>query len=152
MDEIRLEELNIRCSRCGGLVPFWGDSCLSCGQVAHPPHRLRIMGGIYLVIGLGLSGAIIYLMVLIAGIIRHSSDAHATTRFNGTPAQVVMIFGVLTFPLLVGFTLIVTGVWQLRYGRRNLKLVRLAFIWLYVLIGASLLPFGADLLRFLTHR
>jgi len=152
MHQIRLEELNTQCSRCGGLVPYWGDSCTVCGHVAHPPHRLRIMGGLYLVLGLGLSGAIIYLMVVLAGIIRHSSDPHATVRFNGTPLQVVMIYGILTFPLLVGFTLLVTGLWQLWYGRRNLKLVRLAFIWFYVLIGGAVLIQGAELLRFLTSR
>lgn len=152
MHRIQLETLNTQCKRCGGLVPYWGDSCQRCGQVAHPPHRLRIMGGLYLVLGLGLSGVMVYLMVLIAGIIRHSGDPHATVRYTGNPLQVVMIFGIMSVPLLVGVTLIVTGIWQLRYGRRNLKLVSLAFVWFYLLIGAAVIIRGGELIRYLMHR
>jgi hypothetical protein len=110
------------------------------------------MGAIYLVLGLALSGGILYLMMVIANIMRHSGDPHATTRFNGTPLQAVMVFGVLSFPLLVGITSILMGVSQLRQGRRNPKLVRVAMLWYLVLAASALLIQFGDLLRFVTGR
>lgn len=141
--EPSLEDLNTNCKSCGGLVPFWGDSCLRCGLQAHPPWRLRVRGGIYLVLGLGLCGGIGYLMVVIANIMQHSGDPHATVRFNDTPAQAMGIFAVLWVVMLVGLTVLVTGVWQIRYGRRNLKLVRIAMSW-YVLIWVAYLVSRLD--------
>jgi hypothetical protein len=96
------------------------------------------MGGIYLVLGLALCGGIGYLMVVIAGIMQHSGDPHATTRFNGTPAQAVGVFAVLWVVMLIGFTVLVSGIWQIRYGRRNVKLVRITLFWYLFITVASL--------------
>jgi hypothetical protein len=152
MPDIQLDQLNATCDRCGGVVPYWGDSCSRCGKVVHPPHRLRIMGGIYLLVGAGLSGVMVYIIYVLAYIMRHSRDPGAKVHFNGNALQAVMVFAILSVPLLVGVTLVLTGLWQLRYGRRNLKLVKVTFVWFYLLIGASLLIQGANLVKFLLPR
>ncbi|MGV3724523.1 MAG: hypothetical protein ACO1SX_26815 [Actinomycetota bacterium] len=149
--EPRLSDLNSRCKICGGLVPYWWDSCMKCGTLAHPPWRLRMWGGVYLVIGLLLCVSMGYLMVLIGDIIRHSGDPTAATRFNGTPAQAMGIFAVLWGVMLVGLTGVVMGLWQIRYGRRNLKLVKIAMGWyilLWVVYLASQLEHLWRLVRF----
>jgi hypothetical protein len=138
MYQFRFHRLNLHCKYCGGKVPHWGDSCTVCGRVAHPPHRLRIWGAVHLISGLAISGAMGYLMVVIGQIIRHSQDPRATIRFSGGPLEIVILYGVLSLPLLVGFTLIAAGLWQLRYGRRHPNRVRVAFIWYFLLLGGAL--------------
>lgn len=152
MPTIQLNQLNATCDRCGGVVPYWGDSCSRCGKVAHPPQRLRIMGGIYLLVGSGLSAVMIYIIYVLAYVMQHSKDPGVKWRFSGTPLDMVWIFAVLSVPLLVGVTLVLTGLWQLRYGRRNLQLVKVTFVWFYVLLGGALLAQGANLLKFLAPR
>lgn len=120
--------------------------------MAHPPHRLRILGGIYLLVESGLSAAMVYIIYALAYVMRLSGDPGVKGRFNGTALQAVMVFGIFSFPLLVGFTVVLMGRWQLRYGWRNLKPAKVAFVWFYVLIGASLLIQGANLLMFISPR
>lgn len=86
----------------------------------------------------------IYLMVLIAGIIRHSTDPNATTRFEGDEFMAVMTFGILGFVLLFGITGVVSGIWQIKYGRRNQKLMRVILFLgvVFIVIGALVEIFG----------
>jgi hypothetical protein len=142
-----LRQLNKACDRCGGVVPYWSDCCDRCGRVVDPPGRLRMWGTVYLLLGLGICGGIGWLMFVLAGIMSRSGDPNASQRFTGTIYHAIAIFGVLWIVMLVGFTLIWGGVSQIRHGRRNRKVVRLAFFW-YLLISLTSFAFQAhDLLR-----
>jgi hypothetical protein len=131
------------CGRCSFGVPIWSDTCPRCGLILHSAKRLRVAGALYLAIGLLLSAAAAYLIVLIAGISR-SGDPQAKTRFSGGGWEATLIFGALSFVLLLGVIGILMGVWQIRHGRRNPKLVRIVIV-LYLIFWA-----GAMLIRSLT--
>ncbi len=91
------------------------------------------------VLGFLLTGGMAYLMMLIAAIIRHSADPKATTRFNGGPVAASGIFALLGLVLMFGIISIVMGSGMLRYGWRNAKLKRIAWIFaiLFWLVGVS---------------
>jgi hypothetical protein len=133
-------------------VPFWSDSCSRCGSVEHPPQRLRWAGVLYLILGVVITGAIGYLMVVLGTIIRHSGDPGATVRFNGGPLMVLFVYAVLSFPMVVGLTVTAMGISQIRTGRRNLKLVRVAMVLYLVLVVVGLGIQLSDLASSVTHR
>lgn len=127
------------CGACGAGTPVWSDVCVHCGVVLHPPERLRAAGVLYLVLGGLLAGGAAYLMVLVARIVARSDDPDATTRFDGSAWQLALVFGALGFPLLLGVTGILMGVWQVRHGRRNLALVRVVMVFYVVFWVGSIL-------------
>ena len=100
---------------------------------------MRAAGFLYLGLGLLLAGAGAYLIVLIAGIIRRSGDPGATTRFTGGGWEAALIFGALGFVLLLGVTGILMGLWQIRHGRRNPKLVRVVIVFYVIFWAAAVL-------------
>lgn len=128
-----------RCGSCGSATPVWSDVCERCGQVLHSPGRLRGAGVLYLVLGSLLAGGAACLIVLIAVIVARSDDPVATMRFSGSGWELALAFGALGFVLLLGVVGILMGVWQVRHGRRNLRLVRVVMV-LYVIfwVGAML--------------
>ena len=127
------------CGACGGSVPMWSDVCAQCGLVLHSARRLRAAGVLYLVLGLVLSSGVTYLMLLLGGIMRTSDDPTSTIRFSGGTSGAVLVFGILSFVLLIGVIAILMGAWQIRYGRRNLKLVRVVIvIFVIFFVGAML--------------
>lgn len=129
-----------KCGRCDSDTPVWSDVCRQCGMVLHSARRLRSAGVLYLVLGLLLSGAASYLMIMITGIILSSDDPQSTTRFSGGAWGMVLVFGALGFVLLLGVIGILMGVGQIRHGRRNLRLVRVVIIlYLIFMAGAALI-------------
>jgi MFS family permease len=125
---MRILLLRRPCGGCGSAAPVWSDVCLRCGRVLHPPERLRAAGVLYLGLGVLLTGAAAYLIALVAGIVARSDDPEATWRFTGDAGALALVFGALGFVLVVGVTGLLMGLWQIRHGRRNLALVRLAML------------------------
>lgn len=141
---MRLLLVRQECGACGGSAPVWSDACTRCGLVLHSTRSLRAAGVLYLVLGLPLSVAMSYVMVLLAGIIRHSDDPQSTIRFSGGTWGAVLAFGGLSLGLLIGVIATLMGVWQIRHGRRNPKLVRVLIV-IYIIFWT-----GGMLLRLFT--
>ena len=137
---MRILLMRQECGACGGSTPVWSDVCAQCGLVLHSGRRLRVAGVVYLVLGLFLSTAATYVMLMLTGIIPNSDDPKSTIRFSGGAWGAALVFGAVSFVLLVGVTASLMGAWQIRYGRRNLKLVRVVIVlYLIFWIGAMLL-------------
>lgn len=131
-----------RCGSCGSGTPVWSDVCASCGVVLHSPRRLRQAGVLYLFLGMLLTAPAVYLILLVARIMARSDDPEATTRFNGGPADIALVFGSLGFVLLLGMVGIAMGAWQVVHGRRNPRLVRVVMVFFVVFwIGAMLISY-----------
>jgi hypothetical protein len=93
-------------------------------ETAARRRRIRILGGLILLIGLLLSGGMIYLIVWSATTIMHTDDPGASSRFSGTAGDALVIFAIFSLVLIFGVGCCVTGIWQLVYGKRNRTLTR----------------------------
>lgn len=127
------------CPQCRTQARSWMDWCPDCGHRLSRPSRIKALGWMLMVIGAGLSAGMAYLLVLIGGIIRHSGDAGATTRFAGTPRDALMIYAVLGLVLAFGVVALVAGAWQARYGTRNPRLVKAVLVFAAVFLGLGAL-------------
>jgi MFS family permease len=118
---------------------MWSDVCQQCGMVLYSARCLRAAGVLYLVMGLLLSGAASYLMALIASLIHSTDDPDKAARLAKSTWVVALAFGALSFVLLLGVTGILMGVWQIRHGRRNPRLVRVAIFLYLIFMGGVVL-------------
>lgn len=132
------------CPQCSTQAKSWLDWCPDCGTRLSRPSRIRALGWVLMVIGTGLTAGMVYLIVVIAGIMRASGDPDATTRFTGTPSQALMVFGILGLVLVFGLVSVTAGAWQVRHGTRNPRLVKVVLGFAAVFFG-----FGA-LVRYFT--
>jgi hypothetical protein len=126
------------CPQCQTQARSWVDWCPDCGVRLSSPSRIRALGWVLIVIGTGLVAGMAYLLVVIADIIRGSSDPGATSRFAGTPRDALMIYAILGLVLAFGAVSVVSGAWHVRYGTRNPRLVKvvLGFAAVFFGIGA----------------
>ncbi len=129
--------LRRKCSQCNQLTHSWANNCVHCNHPFQAPARIRSLGWVLLSFGILLSAGMVYLIVLIAGIIRHSNDPDAATRFAGDEFVAAMVFGVLGMVLMFGITSTVSGAWQIKHGTRNPKLARLMLV-----LGAIMILIG----------
>ncbi len=130
------------CPNCGQSVPARWDVCQSCGKRVVSHTAIRVWGMVYFILGAGISATMIYLGIYIGNIMAHSSDPGSKIRFNGTPTMAVGIFALFGVICLFGFTMIITGLWQIIKGARNTKLVRVAVAW-YLIFFVVILGFQA---------
>lgn len=128
------------CGACGGGTPVWSDVCARCGLVLQSAKALRAAGVLYLVLGLFLSTVAAYVMLMLGGVVSPLDDTQSNFRFSGGTWGAVFVFGCISFVLLIGVTVTLMGAWQIRYGRRNPKLVRVAIVfYLIFVVGGTLL-------------
>lgn len=127
------------CSQCQFQAQSWVDNCPRCGLLLSRPSRVRALGWAMMVLGAGLVVGMAYLIVAIARIIAQSDDPDATSRFAGTPAQALMVYGILGLVLVFGVVSVVAGAWQVRYGTRNPRLVKLVLGLAAVFMGIGVL-------------
>ncbi len=123
------------CGRCGSGVTVWSDLCGGCGHVLHAPERLRAAGALYLALGLLLTSAAGHLL---AAVTRAVIRPDGSLRFSGGAWGLVLAYGSLGFVLTLGVTGLLMGAWQLAYGRRNLKMVRVVTVIYIIFMAAAL--------------
>lgn len=137
MPVLNLRAMVHACPRCNVQAQSWVDFCPACGARISHPGRIRALGWVLLVTGTLLSGGMAYLLVLINGIIRHSDDPGATTRFTGTAADAAFAYGVMGLVLVFGVVAVTAGVWQVRHGTRNPRLVKVVLALAALFIAAG---------------
>lgn len=121
------------CLKCGYDAETAAVNCPQCHRRLRTTTETRIaglfqtFGGVLL---LGLMGFIAYWML---GIVREGAKT-GHSRFTGTQEQLMIIFGIIGVVILFGFVSVITGAWQLIFGRRNK-----VFTWLAALFGIVLL-------------
>lgn len=135
---LRLTAFVHNCPQCARPVNSWLDYCPECSVRISSPGRIRALGWMLLVVGTGLSAGVAYLLVVIHRIIQGSADPDATTRFTGTAAQALMVYALLTVVLLFGIVAVASGAWQVRYGVRNPRLVKIVLGFAAVFIGIGM--------------
>lgn len=99
------------------------------------PKQIRRRGWILVALGSFLTLFMGWIAVMVIGIMIHSDDPDAKTHFTGGVGMKAFTLGV--FGVVVGFGLlsILTGAWQIRYGKQNPHFVNW-MMWLAIAFGA----------------
>jgi uncharacterized membrane protein YphA (DoxX/SURF4 family) len=133
-------ELRI-CYKCDHETREGGDRCPRCGNKrVLTPKAIRVLGGVLLGIGLFLVAFMGTITVVVAGIVAHSNDPNATSRFEGGTKELAIIFGLFALVIAFGATSAVAGAVQLARGRRSKTMVRVILgIFVALVVVAELI-------------
>ena len=118
----------LSCPKCSFETSEALPRCPSCDSRMQSAKKVRILGGLLLIIGTFLVLFMSILGIYLGSIISNSNDPGATTRFTGEPQDVIFI--VVIFGLVISFGLasIVGGIWQIIYGKPNRKIIVVVFV------------------------
>lgn len=123
------------CYKCDFETEAALTNCPRCRHALRKPSYIRVMGAILLVIGLFLVALMGTIAYFVADIIAHTDDPGATTRFDGGPKEIAIIFGIFGLVIAFGAACMAGGLWQVVRGRRNKK-ITMAVLVIAVLLGA----------------
>jgi len=120
------------CFGCGLLTAEPADKCPRCGRPLLTTKRVRVLGWVQFAMGLflvGLMGAITYNvapMMLQPGV-----ETAGGSRFTGTAGQALVILGLFGLVIIFGLTSMVSGLYQVKTGRRN----KMIFVFMLAVFG-----------------
>lgn len=124
------------CFKCRYEAETAETKCPRCRRRLRTKTEVRVLGGVLVVLGAILVVAMALIIVFMVGAMSQSGKTTGA-RFTGTAADGLAIFAILGSVMLFGFTSIITGLWQLIFGRRNMVLV-----WLVLGLGVALMIGG----------
>jgi MFS family permease len=106
------------CYKCSYETHEVVKQCPQCGQRLRTAREVRVLGWIQLLLGLFLVGMMGTISFYVAPILLQAG-LPGGDRFTGTPQQALMILGLFSLVIMFGLTSIVSGLWQIKTGRRN---------------------------------
>ena len=118
----------LSCPKCSFETSEAIPKCPSCGSRLQSAKKVRILGGLLLVIGTSLVVFMSILGVYLGSIISNSDDPGATTRFTGGPQDVMFIVAIFGLVIAFGLASIAGGIWQIIYGKPNRKVIVGVFV------------------------
>jgi hypothetical protein len=125
------------CWKCGFQTHRFASRCERCGATMQTKRWARRAGWLLVVIGLGLSLGMSWLLAMMLPMLLHPGDEINGSRFTGSPGMasfvILILGGVLAFGLLsLGY-----GVFQVVTGRRSWPVVRamLAIVGAFYLLA-----------------
>ena len=118
----------LSCPKCSFETSESVSKCPSCGSRLQSAKKVRILGGLLLVIGTILVLFMTGLGIYLGSIISNSNDDGATTRFSGGPQDVMFIVAIFGLVISFGLASIAGGIWQIIYGKPNRKVLVVAFV------------------------
>ncbi len=123
------------CYSCGLVTNEVVTQCPKCGRRLRTARQVRRLGWMQLAIGMFLVGLMGTITYNLAPLLLPTSVAPATggARFTGTPEQAQMILGLFAMVIVFGLGSIVSGLWQIKTGRRN-KWLFIVMVGLFVVL------------------
>lgn len=118
----------LSCSKCSFETIEELPRCPSCGSRLQSAKKVRILGGLLLVIGTFLVVFMSILGIYLGSIISNSSDPGATTKFSGGPQDVMFIVVIFGLVICFGLASMSGGIWQIIYGKPNRKIIVGVFV------------------------
>jgi MFS family permease len=127
------------CFSCGHVTNEVVTQCPKCGKRLRTARQVRRLGWMQLAIGMFLVGLMGTITYNVAPLLLPPPVAPAAggARFTGTPEQAQMILGLFAMVIVFGLGSIVSGLWQIKTGRRNKWLFIIMVVLFVVLIFFS---------------
>jgi hypothetical protein len=109
------------------------------------PGWLRFGGTLFVIMGTGIAGTLLYILWWMVGVWINNGDPNAKNHFTGTPLQAVGIFALLSAVIMFGVTYIAMGVWWILRGTRNPWILRAGWLgYLLMALAFAVLQLGMD--------
>lgn len=118
----------LSCPKCSFETSEALPRCPSCGSRLQSAKKVRILGGLLLLIGTVLVLFMTGLGIYLGSIISQSNDPGATTRFTGDSQDVMFIAAIFGLVISFGLASIIGGIWQIIYGKPNRKIMVVVFV------------------------
>ena len=118
----------LSCPKCSFETSENLPRCPTCGSRLQSAKKVRILGGVLLVIGTSLVVFMSILGLYLGSIISNSDDPGATNRFTGGPQDVMFIVAIFGLVISFGLASIIGGIWQIIYGKPNRKIMLVVFV------------------------
>jgi predicted RNA-binding Zn-ribbon protein involved in translation (DUF1610 family) len=131
--EVVMEDV-IYCTKCNFETNELIKDCPECGRRLMKSKTVRRLGWVLLFIGLFLLTIMSGISFVVAQAIYQTGRPGSTTSFTGDSRDVAFIVGIFSVVFAIGFTSIAGGIWQIKYGKRNKKIV-------FLMIGLAVVFF-----------
>lgn len=127
------------CYSCGHVTSDVAAAaqCPKCGRRLRTAKQVRRLGWLQLLIGVflvGLMGTITYNLAPSLLPSAATTTTRGGARFTGTPQQAQLILGLFGMVIVFGLGSILSGLWQIKTGRRNKWLFVIMVLLFVVLI------------------
>jgi MFS family permease len=112
-------------------------ACPQCGHHLRTTAQIKRLGMLMAALGAFLTLFMGGITVTVAQMVWHPFDPHATSNFTGGPGALLFIFGIFAVVMMFGLTSLAAGIFQIKHGRRNRKLVKtiLVLAGVFVAVG-----------------
>ncbi|HEX8636306.1 MAG TPA: hypothetical protein VF703_19450 [Pyrinomonadaceae bacterium] len=124
------------CYSCGHVTSEVAAQCPKCGRRLRTARQVRRLGWLQLAIGVflvGLMGTITY--NLAPSLLPPAAETRGGgAGFTGTPEQAQLILALFGLVIAFGLGSILSGLWQIKTGRRNKWLFIVMLVLFVVLI------------------
>ena len=111
------------CFKCSYEANIAQIVCPRCGGKMKSKSQIRVLGAVLTLI----SGFLVVFMSVIAvfmyNAVQQSDKPGATSKFTGSENDILIIIAIFGLVILFGIIGLITGLWQLIFGKRNLILV-----------------------------
>ena len=131
IDELR------KCFKCGYETVEVLRVCPKCGRRLLSVKQVRRLGWVQLILGLFLAGAMGAITFYLAPSLLHAGAPGGGEWFTGTAEQGLSTVGLFGLVIVFGLASMLSGLWQIRTGRRNKWILHL-ILALTAVLGAWL--------------
>ena len=118
----------LSCPKCSFETTETLPKCPNCGSRLQSATKVRILGWVLLVLGTVIVLFMGALGVYLGQLIARSGQPGQTTSFNGGPEDVAFIVAIFGLVISFGLASMAGGIWQIKYGKPNRKLMVGMFI------------------------
>jgi hypothetical protein len=130
------EDLNT-CIACGYQSYKYGSRCPQCGGGMQTRRWSRRLGWVLIGCGVFLTGMMGTLIWYTAPMLLQPGKSVDGTRFDGSPAMAIVVLAIFGAVLAFGVTALGYGVFQVRTGRRDKRvIVAMLGLWAILLMAA----------------